>query len=60
MGDSKKRTLRVAAIQMVCRDGRFQENLQRARSFIQEAAAGGAKVVLLPELFRSGDFLYFS
>ncbi|MGD9857433.1 MAG: nitrilase-related carbon-nitrogen hydrolase, partial [Planctomycetaceae bacterium] len=32
------------------------ENLQRAAEFVEQAAAGGAEVVCLPELFRSQYF----
>ena len=32
------------------------ENMQRAEGFIREAASNGAKLVVLPELFRSRYF----
>ncbi len=46
---------RVAAIQMVCTDD-AEENRQRAMEKIRQAAAEGAKIILLPELFEN---LYF-
>lgn len=36
------------------RIGRVQENLQRAATFVEEAASRGAKLVLLPELMPGG------
>jgi len=48
-------SIRLAVVQMACSD-RLEENLAKAEGFVREAAAGGAQVVLLQELFES---LYF-
>ncbi len=48
-------TFRLAVAQMSCTDV-LEENLQKAESFVREAAAGGADLVLLQELFEN---LYF-
>ncbi len=45
----------VAAIQMSCM-GTIRENIDKAESYVREAAAEGAKVVLLPELFERPYF----
>ena len=47
--------VKVAAIQMSCDDNQ-QNNLEKARNFVIEAAKQQAKIVLLPELF---DRVYF-
>jgi len=47
--------LKVATIQMRMRADK-EANVFKAKAFVQEAAANGAKVILLPELFES---LYF-
>ena len=48
-------SVRVGLVQMRC--GELpDENVDRAEAFVREAAAGGAEIVCLPELFRS---LYF-
>ncbi len=46
---------RIAAVQMACSPDPAQ-NLSRAIGFVREAAAGGARLVCLPELFLT---LYF-
>lgn len=46
---------RVAAIQMACGDSP-EENLEKAATRIVEAADQGARVICLPELFRSPYF----
>ncbi len=46
---------RVAAIQMAC-GGSPDENVEKAASRIAEAADQGARVICLPELFRSPYF----
>ena len=48
-------TLSIGMVQMTCSDSP-EHNLQRALHMTSEAAAQGAKIVCLPELFRS---LYF-
>ena len=45
----------VAAVQMRC-GGTYSENLKRAEEKIREAAAMGARVILLPELFEREYF----
>lgn len=49
---SKKIT--VAAVQMACELNARQHNLCRAARFIEDAAAKGAELILLPELMPSG------
>ena len=47
------RMVTVAAVQMHCsRD--VTDNLERAEQLVRQAAAQGANVILLPELFESG------
>lgn len=36
--------------------GRIEENLQRAGQLLEECAAQGAELVVLPELFDTGYF----
>ena len=48
------RTLRVAAVQMECRNGDVDGNLRRATHWVDSAAGQGAQLVLLPELFSTG------
>ncbi|MCE1275020.1 MAG: acyltransferase, partial [Chlorobiales bacterium] len=47
--------VRIALVQMSCRENPA-ENLEKAVSRIREAAAGGARIVCLQELFTT---LYF-
>ncbi len=54
MSELSTRTLRVAAVQMVCEPGKTEENLTHAQAMVKEAAEKGAKLVLLPELMPSG------
>ena len=51
----ESRDLRIALVQMSC-EADPDANLDKAAGLIEQAAAGGAKVVCLQELFRS---LYF-
>jgi len=46
--------LRVAAVQMTSRDGDVEGNLRRATPLLEEAAARGAQLALLPELMPTG------
>ncbi|TAJ98524.1 MAG: carbon-nitrogen hydrolase family protein [Candidatus Manganitrophaceae bacterium] len=46
--------LKVAAIQMTSIPYQVEENLQKADRMVQEAAARGARIVVLPELFNTG------
>jgi len=54
MSDSNVRKIKVAAIQMVCKEGEISENLNHAQSMVEEAVEKGAELVLLPELMPSG------
>jgi N-carbamoylputrescine amidase len=47
-------TIRVAAIQMESRDGQIEANLKHATSLVNDAAAKGAKLILLPEFMPTG------
>lgn len=49
------RKVTVAAIQMQCDKG-SDVNLKKAEKLVREAAAGGANVILLPELFENRYF----
>ena len=49
------KTVTVAALQRFCSDN-TEENIQQAEDWIRIAAAKGAQLILLPELFES---LYF-
>ena len=46
------RQIKAAAIQMKC-DLEHKKNLQKAEQMIRKAAAEGANIILLPELFES-------
>lgn len=45
------KTVRIAAIQPVCRPGPVAKNLAHMETLLNEAVAGGAELVLLPERF---------
>jgi N-carbamoylputrescine amidase len=47
-------TLRVAALQLVSKNGDVAGNLARATPFVERAARAGATLVLLPEFYPSG------
>ncbi|HEY8514342.1 MAG TPA: carbon-nitrogen hydrolase [Candidatus Binatia bacterium] len=49
------RSVKVGLVQMRCSED-VRDNLARALARIDEAAAGGAQIVCLPELFRSRYF----
>lgn len=49
------RNVKVAAIQMRCA-ATVEENLQQAEKLVREAAAAGAKLILLPELWERPYF----
>ncbi len=51
--DNSRRTLRVGVVQMRTDRG-IDENIARARAMVVEAAASGAKLVVLPEFFACG------
>ncbi|ORW90253.1 hypothetical protein AWB92_20500 [Mycobacterium sp. IEC1808] len=50
-----KPTIRVAAIQMLAELGNVDVNLAMARRLVRVAFERGAKLVILPELFASGN-----
>jgi len=54
MSESSTKKLRVAAVQMVCEEGKIEENLTHAQKMVEEAVEKGAELVLLPELMPSG------
>ena len=54
MSESKRKNLRVAAIQMICEEGKVDKNLEHASDMVNIAVKKGAKLVLLPELMPSG------
>ena len=47
--------VKVAAVQMRCAPT-VEENLQHAEALVREAAANGAQIILLPELFENWYF----
>ena len=49
------RILTYAGIQMSC-TGSVQENIEKAERLVREAAAKGAQIILLPELFENKYF----
>ena len=49
------RNVTVAAVQMYCNQSR-EENIQAADALVRKAAAGGAQIILLPELFETWYF----
>jgi len=48
------RSIRAAAVQMICKNGAKKENLANATAFVNEAAEKGAQLILLPEFMPSG------
>ncbi len=46
--------LKVAVVQLRCENGQVLRNLRNAEGFIAQAAAQGARLVLLPELMPNG------
>lgn len=48
------RTLTAAAVQFNIRLGEVEANLQAAEAGLRQAAAGGAKLVVLPEMWSTG------
>lgn len=55
VGGADPAPIRLALVQMACSDDRAA-NLDRAEALVREAAAQGAQLVLLPELF---EYLYW-
>jgi len=54
MPSGYKRRMRVALAQLDARLGEVEANAERARDVIEAAQAGGADLVVFPELFLSG------
>ncbi len=50
----RRRTLRVAAIQMIATPGESESNRARAETLVERAASEGAALVALPEMFAPG------
>jgi len=48
------RTLRVAAVQMASENGQIDANLARALPLVEQAAAQGAQLIVLPEFMPTG------
>jgi len=55
MSSPGRRTVKIALVQMRCSDD-VGDNLARALARVDEAAAAGAQIICLPELFRSRYF----
>lgn len=53
MGENRKVT--VAAVQMMCSQN-VEENIKKAEELVRRAAAKGAQIILLPELFERQYF----
>ncbi len=48
------RSLTVAVVQMICRDGIIPENLDHAAGFVAQASAQGAQLIVFPEFMPQG------
>jgi len=55
--EADARTLRVAAVQIVSRNGSIEANLEHCLPFVEEAAEKGARIIILPEFMPTG-YLY--
>jgi predicted amidohydrolase len=51
---------KAAAVQMNCKLGDKKANMAKAEEFILEACEAGAKLVVLPELFATGNYNFKS
>ena len=51
--------MRIALIQMNSRAGSLDDNLDRASAFVDQAAADGARLIVLPEFFNREYFPQF-
>lgn len=47
---------KVAAIQISTVIGEVENNIQKGKWFVEEAAGNGAKLICLPEMFNAGYF----
>lgn len=54
MGQGQEAVIRVACVQMEPVVGEKEENLRKSLGMIEEAAANGARLIVLPELCNSG------
>jgi N-carbamoylputrescine amidase len=54
MTGERGKTVRVAAVQMESKNGLVEENLDRARGFVEQAAGKGARLIVLPEFMPTG------
>jgi N-carbamoylputrescine amidase len=54
MTETKNGTVKIAAVQVQSQPGKVGANLEHATPFVDEAAAQGATLVVLPELFSCG------
>ena len=46
--------MKIGCIQLNVGFGKVEENFARAEKFIREAVAGGAEIVVLPEMWNTG------
>ncbi len=54
MSNAKSRIVRVAAVQMESKNGLIEANLEHAKPLVEQAAKGGARLILLPEFMPTG------
>ena len=54
MSNTKSRIVKVAAVQIESKNGLVEANLEHAKPLIEQAAKGGAQLVLLPEFMPTG------
>jgi len=54
MPGERGKTVRVAAVQMESKNGLVEENLDRAKGFVEQAAGKGARLIVLPEFMPTG------
>jgi N-carbamoylputrescine amidase len=54
--ETRADVLTVAGIQLLARPRAWHENIARAEAWVWTAVAGGAALILLPELFAIGSF----
>jgi N-carbamoylputrescine amidase len=54
MSNAKGRIVRVAAVQIESKNGLVEANLEHATPLVEQAAKGGARLILLPEFMPTG------